>query len=305
MKAFIITVCGLLSGFITSAQQEPQYTQNQFNSSLMINPAYAGMNECGSVAARYRTQWTGMDGHPATAFITGESRVLPDRLGVGINYYYDRLGIETTHHIDASIAYHLPVNDNGLKFALGFKAGLDAYNANYAKLSNVDPSDPMYGTNTSRTIPAIGIGSMLYNDRFYAGLASPQLINFDNPGIGKKLIEPHFYLYGGMRFQLDEMLELRPALLFKYQQAAPLEADIALNLWYAKTLGLGVAYRTGDAFNFMLQYKYQRITLGYSFDMTVSKLSSFNNGTHEFMIGYEFCRNRDAGMNDRINGIRY
>lgn len=305
MKTLIIFIYALLIVFSTKAQQEPQYTQNQFNSSLMINPAYAGMNECGSVAARYRTQWAGIEGHPTTAFLTGESRVLSDRLGVGINYYYDRLGIETTHHIDADIAYHLPINDNGLKFSLGFKAGLNAYNANYTKLSNVDPSDPMYGTNTSRNIPTIGIGSMLYNDRFYVGLSSPQLINFDNPSVGEKLIVPHFYLYGGMRFQLDEVLELRPALLFKYQQAAPLEADIALNLWYAKTLGLGIAYRTGDAVNFMLQYKYQHITFGYSFDMTVSKLSSFNNGTHEFMIGYEFCHNRNTNMNDRVNGIRY
>lgn len=293
----------LLTNLVAYAQQEPQYTQNQFNSTLMINPAYAGRYECGSIAARYRAQWTGMEGSPSTAFITGETKILP-RLGIGVNYYYDKLGIETNNHLDVNIAYHLPLNDKGLNFSLGLKGGFNAYRADFSKLVNVNQLDPMYGGPERRFIPTVGLGGMLYNDKFYIGLSSPQLINFESPSIGNKLVVPHFYLYGGVRFEVDEKIELRPALLFKYQQQAPLEADIALNLWYAKTLGLGVAYRTQDAFNFMLQYKYKRITLGYSYDMNVSRLNHFNNGSHEFFVGVEFCTNRNPSIDDRINTLR-
>lgn len=306
MKTFIkLTCCLVWISTITNAQQEPQYTQNQFNSNLMINPAYAGRYECGSIAARYRAQWVGMDGRPSTAFITGESKVLSPRLGIGLNYYYDKLGIESNNHLDLNIAYHLPLNDEGLHFSLGIKGGFNAYKTDFTKLVNIDPSDPLYSGPQSRFIPSIGLGGLLYNDKFYAGLSSPQLINFEAPTVGKKLVVPHFYLYGGVRFEVDEKIELRPALLFKYQQQAPLEADIALNMWYAQTLGLGVAYRTQDAFNFMLQYKYKRLTLGYSYDMNVSRLNHFNSGSHEFFIGVEFCTNNsDPSMDNRINTLR-
>lgn len=305
MKASIkLTCCLVWISVIANAQQEPQYTQNQFNSSLMINPAYAGRYECGSVAARYRAQWVGMDGRPSTAFITGESKVLSPRLGIGFNYYYDKLGIESNNHLDLNIAYHLPLNEEGLHFSLGIKGGFNAYKTDFTKLVNIDPSDPLYSGPQSRFIPSIGLGGLLYNDKFYAGLSSPQLINFESPTVGKKLVVPHFYLYGGVRFEVDEKMELRPALLFKYQQQAPLEVDIALNMWYAQTLGLGVAYRTQDAFNFMLQYKFNRITLGYSYDMNVSRLNHFNSGSHEFFVGVEFCTNSDPSMDNRINTLR-
>jgi len=304
MKTFIkITCCLLFSHVVANAQQEPQYTQNQFNSSLMINPAYAGKYDCGSIAARYRTQWVGMNGRPSTAFITGETKVLSPRLGIGINYYYDKLGIETNNHLDLNIAYHLPLNDKGLKLSIGLKGGFDGYRADFSKLVNVNPGDPLYGAPQKRFIPTVGVGSLLYNDRFYVGLSSPQLLNFESPSVGDKLVVPHFYLYGGVRFEIDDKIELRPALLFKYQQQAPLEADIALNMWYAKTLGLGVAYRTQDAFNFMVQYKFRHVTFGYSYDMNVSGLRYFNAGTHEIFLGVDLCH-KNTSIDDRVNTLR-
>lgn len=304
MKVFIkITYSLLFIHSVAMAQQEPQYTQNQFNSSLMINPAYAGKYDCGSIAARYRTQWAGINGHPSTAFITGETKVLSPRLGVGINYYYDKLGIETNNHLDLNVAYHLPINSKGLKLSVGLKGGFNAYRADFSKLVNINPGDPLYGAPQKRFIPSIGLGGLLYNDQFYIGLSSPQLINFESPTVGDKLVVPHFYLYGGVRFEVDDRIELRPALLFKYQQQAPLEADIALNMWYAQTLGLGVAYRTQDALNFMLQYKFSRITVGYSYDMNVSGLKYFNNGSHEVFVGVDFCPRKNS-MDDRVNTLR-
>ena len=58
MKKIIILAI-LCSKLVANAQQQAQYTLNQFNSNLEINPAYAGANDNASISLRYRKQSVG------------------------------------------------------------------------------------------------------------------------------------------------------------------------------------------------------------------------------------------------------
>lgn len=305
MKNIIkISVCLLLSSTVAKGQQEPQYSQNQFNSNLMINPAYAGAASCPSIGFRYRKQWTGLDGSPTTFSFIGETKVLSDRLGIGLCANSDVLGIDRTFNVDANIAYHLPINDKG-KLAFGFKAGAAWMKSDFSKLSGITPGDPLYGSTQKYTTPYIGFGALYYTDRFYVGASAPRMVSFEQSSARSKIIAQHYYLYGGLKITLDENLELRPALLTKYQSKAPIEFDLATDIWYQNTFGVGVAYRTGDAINFMVKMKYQKIFLGYSYDMNISKLRTFNNGSHEIFVGFEFCRKQNMQDPTRNNSVRY
>lgn len=286
------------------AQQEPQYTQNQFNSNLIINPAYAGASTCPSIGLRYRKQWAGFDGAPATFGLIAEKRMFSERLGVGLCFHYDMIGIDRTVTADLNIAYHLPVSENG-KLALGFKLGAGFLHSDYTKLTNITPGDPLYGTTQNYTIPALGIGALYYTKKFYIGLTSPRLISFENATAGRtKIAEGHYYAYSGVRLYLDDDFELRPVLLFKYQPKSPLEADLAADLWFKERVAFGAAYRTGDAVMVMLKVKWNKIQVGYSYDINTSGLRYFNNGTHEIGIGFEFCPRQTDDL-DRSNNIRY
>jgi len=71
----LYTFTFLLASISVFSQQDPLYSQYMLNP-LVINPAYAGLNNNLNIMAGYRTQWTGFDGHPqtvnATAHLTGE-----------------------------------------------------------------------------------------------------------------------------------------------------------------------------------------------------------------------------------------
>jgi type IX secretion system PorP/SprF family membrane protein len=305
MKNLFQSTLALMLCFTTAiAQQEPQYSQNQFNSMLMINPAYGGSSGCPSVALRYRKQWTGFEGSPSTLSFIGETRVLSPRLGVGINLNHDVLGIDQATSIDGNIAYHLPVSEKG-QFAVGIKGGASFLKSNFSKLSGVQPGDPLYGSSDAVTIPFVGLGLLYYTDVFYIGASSPRLVSFEQAGLRSTVAAPHFYLNAGYRIKVDEYIELRPAILAKYQDKAPLEFDFAMDAWYNNAFGVGVAYRTGDAVNLMLKGKYKKCFLGYSYDFNISGLKPFNNGSHEITFGIEFCNNRAPVDPTRNNNIRY
>jgi type IX secretion system PorP/SprF family membrane protein len=303
MKNILILLAAVLSSGLSYAQQEPHYTQNQFNSNLLLNPAYAGSGPCASVGLRYRNQWTGFNGAPVTFSGIGDTRIASDRLGIGFTINYDKIGIERILTPDLNVSYHIPVSETG-KLAVGFKGGASFLTADYNSLTGVNMADPLYTGSAKITIPFIGLGALYYTDKSYVGLSVPRMVSFENPAARTKVSKPHYYLYGGHRFVFKNGLDLRPALLARFESEAPLQFDFAADLWYENVIGFGVSYRTGDAIDFMLKGKIKQLYLGYSYDMTVSGLSNFNHGTHEFFVGYEFCTGETKNY-PRTDNIRH
>lgn len=290
----------VLSALMAQAQQELQYTQNQFNSNLEINPAYAGANDNASISLRYRNQWSGFEGSPNTLSFNAESKVINKVLALGVTVISDKLGITNSTSVDLSLASHIRVTDRAT-LSVGIKAGYCMLNADFSKLENIDPTDPLYLTD-KLSIPYLGLGTLYFTNKFYIGFSIPRMLSFENAAPQTRIIKAHYFLYGGYRLTVDEHIELRPALLVKYVSAAPVEADIAMDVWYQRKFGLGVSYRTGDAFTFAAKGRIGMLAFGYSYDMTTSSLHRFNSGSHEIFLGYQFGK---KGTPDRNQNNRY
>jgi type IX secretion system PorP/SprF family membrane protein len=303
MKKVIIAILCIAS-FAAQAQQEPHYTQNQFNSNLLLNPAYAGTDqEHTSVGLRYRNQWVSFVGAPETYSIIADTRF--KRLGIGGSFNYDKIGIERIATGDINLSYHVKTSTNG-QLAFGMKGGYQSIKANFSNLVNVSPGDPLYVPgNAKLAYPFIGIGLLYYTPKFYLGASLPRIGFADKNILGTKYTEPHSYLYGGLRLKANDDIEFRPALLLKYQSKAPLEADLAMDAWYKNRVGVGIGYRTGDAVNFMVKGNHKKFYAGYSYDMNISKLRLFNTGSHEIFIGYKIPKKKVDDEQDRNQNGRY
>jgi hypothetical protein len=56
-------------------------------------------------------------------------------------------------------------------------------------------------------------------------------------------------------------------------------------------LWVGVSYRMQDAIAPMIGYRFLKdksLKVGYSYDLTLSKIKGYSSGTHEVMLGYCF-----------------
>ncbi len=74
------------------------------------------------------------------------------------------------------------------------------------------------------------------------------------------------------------------------------QLDLGL-YWYQMPLVIGIWYRgipvfkelsSNDALAFLLGFKIDQFSIGYSYDLTISKLVGFTGGTHEISTNYMF-----------------
>lgn len=271
------------------AQQEPQYTQYMYNMS-MVNPGYM-INEPSiiQVGSLYRTQWVGIKGAPKTANLFANIPI-SKKIELSINYLNDNIGgkvniSENVYNID--VAYKINLNKS-LDLSFGLKVGFDHLNFS-GQGSNVS-TDPLF-QNANKTVLNIGAGAFLFNNNYYIGLSSPNLIPSDlntNTDVVYR-DKPHVFLIGGYVFNINSDFKLKPSTVVKYVGGAPLSFDISANVLYLEKFELGVSYRYQDAISGLVGiHVTPNLKLGYAYDFNTSKLNNFNNGSHEFILLYTF-----------------
>jgi len=91
------------------------------------------------------------------------------------------------------------------------------------------------------------------------------------------------------RLRIDPSVVLKPSVLVKYVQNAPVEADFNLNVLLANVLWIGGSYRTQDAIVGLVELQVsKKLRIGYSYDFTTTEMKNYSQGSHEIMIGYDF-----------------
>ena len=136
---------------------------------------------------------------------------------------------------------------------------------------------------------------MYYNsERFYAGVSVPNLLRnkYKNPYVVSADVAArqrvHVFGTAGVVVPLGENIDFKPSMLVKITQSAPIEFDFNASIFFNKTLWLGASYRTGDAMIFMLEYVFKnKYRIGYAYDLTLTELNNYNNGSHELMLGVD------------------
>ena len=285
----------LILGFTASAkaQQRPMYSQYIFNM-MNINPAYAGSRGVVSATALYRDQWVGIPGAPQTSSFSVDMPVNEKKVGLGIQLFDDRLGIERTTGLNVSYAFRIQLTNSGT-LSLGLQGGLLNYRANYSEVRTFQPNDPSFSQNISGFLPAAAAGVYYNSDKFYIGVSTPALLKTKlsnnntadvSSATGRDL---HLFLSSGFVVNLNQDLVLKPSILVKAVSGAPVEYDLNTNLWIQNTIAFGFSYRTGDAIVGMIEFQMNKqFRFGYAYDKTFSNLGSYNTGTHELMLRLEF-----------------
>jgi type IX secretion system PorP/SprF family membrane protein len=275
------------------SQQDPMLSQYMFNG-LYLNPAYAGSHKYWTSTLTYRNQWVGFDGAPKTVIAAVDGPLPGKNMGLGAIFMHDQIGVTRQNSALVNYAYQLRFNDLG-KLALGVQAGISQFSAKLTDLTVWDNDQVFQNDLTSKVLPRFGLGAYWFADKWYAGLSVPTLFAYD-PDKSFQIdvsratfLHRHYLLTGGYVFTMNAWWKLKPSVLLKYVENAPLEGDFNLSTVFNNQFWVGVSYRTGDALAFLVEYQsnaYFRI--GYSYDMTTTRLRNYSSGSHEIMIGIDF-----------------
>ena len=299
---YLFILCFLVSNQQEVFAQDPTFTQFYANP-LYLNPAFAGSNKCPRISMNYRNEWPNLSGNYVTYSASYDKYVKNIKGGIGLLATYDQQGRGTisTSMLGLIYSYHLKVNR---KFTLLFGARAAYYqkSLDVTKLTFGDMIDHrkgfIYNTgdilqNASRQFFNASIGAVGFSKNFYAGLALHH-INQPNESMITNGVSPQkmrITAHAGAIISLvkgargTKSTTLMPNIIFQYQQGF-MEMNIGTYVKHGN-LTFGTWFRNKDAFILSLGIQTKSFRVGYSYDITVSKLNNGTSyGSHEVSMGF-------------------
>lgn len=293
-KIMHITVSVLLSVSLKA--------QNQFNLSqymlyhAFVNPAAIGAYEQFNGAVYHRSQWVGFNGAPTSQGFNANLPFKSAKHTIGLAYLHDQIGANNNNEISLGYAFKARLTPK-TSLLLGLMATANILKSNYTTLALNDAVDPSFNSNTTAVLPNFKYGMYLQNERYYVGIAIPNLMeNKISGGKGEVSFNAdnlHYYLQAGYLFRLGERSDLGLSTLVKQVSGSPLQADLNLQYIFNKKFGIGASYRTSNDLVGLVNFRVTPMfKLAYSYDYTLSALRRYNSGSHEIMLIFNLVNDK-------------
>ncbi len=274
---------------LVMAQQRPVYSQYMFNS-LLINPAYAGNQKQLSATFLLRNQWVNLEGAPSTQTLSAHTNIDKKNIGVGLTFFNEQIGVHSDLGMYASYAYQIKFKKGQL--ALGLQAGFNRLTSDFFKLNMKSFNDPLLGV-YNKFNPNFGTGVFYSTKTAYVGASIPYLVHnrvfkqTEAGGTTQSREARYYFVQAGKVFELNKDVQMKPSVLLRLQEGAPLGADINLNFYLQKVINVGASFRTGDSMIFLFELILnENLSFGYAYDMVTSSLNRYTRGSHELMLNY-------------------
>tara|TARA_B110000285_G_scaffold87091_1_gene99780 strand:+ start:5382 stop:6377 length:996 start_codon:yes stop_codon:yes gene_type:complete len=299
-KRVIAVVCLICLTSNGAYGQDPQFTQFYANP-LYLNPAFAGSHGCPRFAMNYRNQWPSLSGNYVTYSASYDQYFSNISGGIGVIAMHDQQGQGTiyTSMIGLIYSYHLKVNR---KFSILFGARAAMFNKflDWDKLTFGDMIDPRKGfIYETGDVPRAGskyffdasAGFVGYSKNFFFGGAVHHL-NKPNESMieGTSKLPMRFTGHMGAEIKLgkqsqyNNITSIMPNIIYQYQNGFQ-ELSLGTYVKYG-VFTFGAWYRNRDAFILTIGLNTGKFKLGYSYDVTVSKLNNgVSGGSHEVSLG--------------------
>ncbi|MBK8502798.1 MAG: PorP/SprF family type IX secretion system membrane protein [Saprospiraceae bacterium] len=297
-------------------QQAPQYTMNMLDK-YRNNPAYGGMDASLSVTGALKSQWEIFPGAPKFQHITAHMPLYIASGGVGVQFYHDQIGVEESVGFQASYNYVFETSFGIL--SAGFSAGLLQKRIDGGKLRTRDGiyegntiihNDPILSSTIgSGMAPTTSLGVYFANDFLEAGIAIDQLVsptitlnNAEETSFKVKRTISAFAEYG---YTVNDWLQLYPSLFVK-TDGIQTQLDVSTRFDYQTIYFGGLTFRgysqaTIDALAFFVGARVsQKVSLAYGYDITLSRLRNYTEGTHEIVVHYNIGKTIGVGKPERI-----
>lgn len=308
----------LLLFCLPGRSQDAQFTQF-YASPMYLNPAFTGLTFEHRFVANYRNQWPGVKTAYQTAMVSYDYNMTDLNSGIGFTVMQDRSGTAGLTHtqIGACYAYHVKIN----KFAevrMGANLNFNMKRIDFTKLRFND----QIATGSAVSVEAtnyeplnfmdFAAGALLNSNEYWLGLSAKHLTQPNSSMVGDKVPLPlSISLHGGYRFILEQKsrLDLRryvsPAFNLRHEAKYD-QLDIGIyyfhlplnvGLWYRglpfKHYAPTYGSRESIALLIGLDLAPKSVRIGYSFDLTISRLGVANSlGAHELSIIYEIAKKR-------------
>ena len=282
-----LTLLLLLLGTVSFAQQDPLYSQYLFNP-MVINPAYAGLNNRFNGSVGYRTQWAGLEGQPQTMNASMHTSLVNNKVGTGLLIMNDRIGNLTTTEVNAAFSYKLELKNSTVSF--GMQTGVQNFKSDNSAINPYDKTDDLFLSGERGTRFNVGAGVILKSEKYFLGLSVPRLLptTFKSGELEADLYNQTFYAMAAYIHYVNEHIRIKPAALLRMVKGAPASVDVSLNLNLNSIHTLGLFTRNFGTYGILLQTLLKdQFKIGYAFEVPTNKSVGAQFTTHEIALGIQ------------------
>lgn len=304
---FVLFVLIVLQNAI--AQQMPfssQYYSNQF----ITNPAFTGNKNSTNAFLTHRSQYSGIAGGPQTSYFTVDGPLRSNKIGLGLTMYSDITDILSRSGINASYSYKLDFNGSGThNLTFGLALGIVNNKINFSKVTVLDMGDPTLNTQEqSKTVINSDFGLAYHIGKLEVGAAIPQIIgnrvNYKNNLGATGTYNMARHCYGTLKYVFDvstaKEIIAYPLIMVRSVSGAPFQYDVNAVIDWKKYGWFGVTYHSNYAVAVSAGLRWKSLSIGYAYDLGVSRIKSYAGTTQEFLLSYNFTNKNDDVLLDKL-----
>jgi type IX secretion system PorP/SprF family membrane protein len=326
MKQVLI---GLFMGILFLPIRAQDFQLSQFYAAqMLINPGFTANTIQDKLSLNYRNQWPAVpNANPFVTYAFGYEHNFEEfNSGVGLQVFNDKAGIAAlrTTGVYGSYAYRFRITR---KFSIkpGLQLGYVNRYINFQELvfndqlqtgASTTSSTQDFDANAVRYLD-INAGGVAFTEDFWVGVA---LHHLNRPNLsmfnGNMQLPVKFSIQGGYNIPLKKNIkkqlvsEFTTAFNYRHQEPRD-QLDLGgyfkyrpmmFGIWYR-----GIPLKNLDAKNInhesvivLIGYYNNGFRCGYSFDMTVSRLTAATSGgAHEISASYEFANRKNLNKRRR------
>lgn len=319
MKKLTVLCALALWGFGEVLAQRPQFSQ-YYAAPLYINPALAGSDEKARFILNYRNQWPSLQANFTTYSASFDMYVDRIKSGFGVVYAGDFVPNAgySSQDIGLQYSYELQMN-NKWTLRAGMQGSYTMRNYAFSKLTFGDQYRDDIGFTGNPTFEQFGgalhsqinvsAGGFLYSEKMWLGVAAHGLNRPRQdvlPSSTASNTPIHYSVQGGMNIPLKKGVTWRdkqrgakdvlliPTFLYKHQGkfdqldlgAYFKVSPLVFGMWYRGIpikpyeIGLG----NNESLVALLGVEWDNLSVGYSYDYTISSLGARTGGAHELSL---------------------
>lgn len=308
--------------FFGTRAQDPGFSQF-FANPLHLNPAFTGTTELPRFAMNYRNQWPSKGATFTTYSVSYDQHFKSNKTGFGAQLVRDQ---ELNNVINSNsgwlfYSYHLQLDDFSF-ITLGLQAGVTLKQFNPQNLVFPSGINQLNGdiyeyisanySAEKKIYPDFAVGALgQHNDVFWGA----SVHHFTTPdesvitGDQKGKLPAKFTLHAGTRLHrfhhglLSRVFTLSPNILYQ-QQGSFKQLNLGIYM-IEKSFLFGGWYRNNidirpDAIIALAGFAKEKFQFGYSFDLTLSKLSNYSYGTHEISLTLFLGQKSEIPIRDKL-----
>jgi len=281
---------------------------------LHTNPAMAGTMICGRFAVNYRSQWTLIPGGSFSSVSASYDEHI-DRLSGALGFIVTNTreggGAYSTTTVGAIYSYSFQLT-SAISVRTAVQAGFIHRRIDWGNLTFPDQFDlggftnqptmeDLPNTPASRFLEDFSVGIVGYGDRFFAGVALHHISRPDEGFMDVSRIPLKFTAHAGAvldlrrgtsRFRDPNTPTISPNLIFQQQGTAQqINYGVYFNnvipmmvfgVWYRQTIG----FTNPESLTFLVGIRLNSMRIGYSYDLSLSRLRGVSGGSHEVSMAY-------------------